>query len=221
MKLHSSTKRIIFKELRRNAYGFKNIRHDTIMNMVDIGANVGIISILARLLNPRMNIVAVEPHIKTYEQLVSNVENLGIKTLNGALGNGETFYLTKQGKKDVCNKFSVKDEVKDDISLEVQSYRIQDIFKMYNFNPDNTLLKMDCEGAESFMVGDVESEKILRKTKIIIMEAHNSHKVKLDEFIDWFIKNMWATHNIIIDKGRKLVNLKAIEKEYFDFQYNK
>ena len=190
--------------------------------MIDIGANIGMLSIFARLLHPQMDIFSFEPHPVTFQNLNENVRHMKINTFNFAMGNGEKFYLTKERKMDLCNSFSVKSNVIKEVSHEIESLRIQDIFKKIQIKPEETLLKIDCEGAESFWVGDIEAESILKRTKMITMEAHDKGSVKLKQFIEWFMKTLWGTHVVIIDKrNRKLANLTAIESNYFRKEFDR
>lgn len=214
MKLHSNSRRVLFRELQEGSYGLKQIPQNSVPNMIDIGANVGLISIMARLLHPKMDIIAIEPHQKTFQELVDNVDHLKIKTFNCALGNGDKFYLTKQRKMDLCNKFSTKDDVIKE-SQSIDSMKIQDIFFKFKKKPEDTLLKMDCEGGEFYMVGDKESESLIKKVRIIAMEAHNKNEMGLEPFVEWFMRTLWQTHIIIIDKqNSNLAQLMAVEKSF-------
>ena len=216
MKIHSNTRRTLFNQFDNgDTYYLNKINRNSIPNMIDVGANIGMISLLARILHPEMNIFSFEPHPQTFKDLKENVDHMKIKTFNYALGNGETFYLTAQRKMDLCNKFSKEDEVIV-ASQQVQSYTIQEIFQKSKMKPEDTLLKIDCEGGEHFMVGDKESEDILKRTKIITMEAHNTEKFELKPFIDWFLHHFWATHSVIVDKhNTNIAMLTAIEHEYY------
>ena len=69
MKLRGNSRRILFDELEDDSYELRTIPQNSIPNMIDIGANVGFISIYAKMLHPRMNIIAVEPHETTYQEL--------------------------------------------------------------------------------------------------------------------------------------------------------
>jgi len=219
MKLHSNTRRVLFEELKQECYGLKMISQDSIPNMIDIGANVGMLSIMARLLHPHMNIFAFEPHEETFKDLKENVDNLRIKTYRYAFGNGDVFYLTKERKMDLCNSFSTEKNIINK-TQEIQSLDLEQIFKMVSVEPEDTFLKIDCEGAETFMVDCPKSIELLKRTKLVAMEAHEKDAViKLKPFIEWFMKTMWGTHTVIIDKQTSVVaKLLAVEKSYYRSQ---
>jgi len=225
MKIHSNTRVTLFKQLNNNSgasYFLKKIPHNSIPNMIDIGANIGMISLMAKILHPEMRIFAFEPHPRTFEELNSNVDGMKISTFNLALGNGETFYLAKQRKMDLCNKFSVKEDVLKEETIKVQSLKIQDIFKKIKIKPEETLLKIDCEGAESFMVGDKDAENILRRTKMVAMETHGGMRVRTMEYISWFVDILSRSHVLVIDRHElTLIQMAAFEKGYFRNEFDK
>lgn len=133
--------------------------------IIDVGANVGDYAILAALLNPKLQIVAIEPVPTTFFYLAYNVHlnkltNLtaqdlgdtdkpGIFLVHAAVGNSdgesEVGYSDKLSKNAGVN-------VSHNMAVGWKFERVPQL-NLYNFLMSNTifivnLLKMDCEGCE-------------------------------------------------------------------------
>lgn len=209
MKINLNSRNVLFRELSGDNYGLKSIDQDSIGYMLDIGACYGIISLMARLLHPNMQITAIEPHPMSYIDLVDNCERMKIKTLNCALGNGEKFYLEKERKMRLCNSF--KAETKDTIS--VNSYTLAELVKLSDVDISDLAIKIDVEGAEWYMIGNCKDEEIIKKCKLIAIEVHDKNKITpIDNFYSWFIGLLGLTHEIKIRKlSSNLGIIKAIK----------
>ncbi|MFW6247188.1 MAG: FkbM family methyltransferase, partial [bacterium] len=162
MILRGNSRKILFQQLEGDQYLLKKISQNNIKYFLDIGANVGFISIMARMLHPKMKIFSVEPHPEVYKNLVDNVNRLKINTLNGAFGNGDSFYLLKSRKTDLCNSFTNENTG----NYKINSYKLRDLINIFKIDAEDLWLKIDCEGAEKYMIGDEQSENILRKCKV-------------------------------------------------------
>lgn len=208
MKININSRNVLFRELKGDNYGLKSIEQDSIGYMLDIGACYGIISLMARLFHPNMQITAIEPHPMSYLDLVDNCNRMHIKTLNFALGNGEKFYLEKERKMRLCNSF--KAETKDTVAID--SYTLAGLVKLSGVDDSDLAIKMDVEGAEWYMVGNCEDEEIIKKCKLIAIEVHDKNKTTLiDSFHSWFIGLLGLTHEINIRKlSSNLSIVKAV-----------
>jgi len=206
MKLRSNSRRILFNELEGDNYLLKSIKQDSVKYFLDIGANVGFISIMARMLHPKMRIFSVEPHPDVYENLIDNVEHLRIKTLNGAFGDGSVFYLLKSRKTDLCNSFTDKKTG----NYSIRSYTLDSLVREFNIEVEDLWIKIDCEGAEKYMINDQLSENILRRCKVCAIEVHDKIDNDSNMFMNWFVKTLENTHTINISRqSRSLLMLTA------------
>jgi FkbM family methyltransferase len=198
MKIHYNSRNVLFRELEGDEYGIKNIPQNFIGYMIDIGAAYGLLSIMARLLHPKMRITAIEPHPGTYKDLLLNVDRMKIKTFNFALGNGGMFYLEKERKMRLCNSFGEK-KVKD--TTAIQSYTLAGLVKLCKADASDLALKIDCEGAEWCMIDNKEDEKIIKQCKLMAVEVHNKNgKQEVEEFYDWIDGLVGGTHAVIIKR---------------------
>lgn len=148
---------------------------------IDIGANLGIATIIMAKLNPESTVYSFEPHKKTYDMLVKNIE------LN-SLNNVKAFNLAVSNKTNkklnlaICHYVSGANSTYADPQLFLNQYyrfdtEIIDCISfdeiMNNNNIDEVyLLKIDCEGAEFDIIYD--SDLFKNKTvKNMVGEFHD------------------------------------------------
>lgn len=160
-------------------------------NVIDIGANIGLFSIYCEQFDPN-HIIAVEPHPENYGNLVENVM-VWEETHEDKMGNIMA----------VCS--AVTDGTKKKVNIEgegghahlstngheCEAQTLQEIYEMQEiYNDVDTVLKLDCEGAE-FQILYSSSIELLRKFKIIFLEAHEIYdpRASIDHLISymkWF-----------------------------------
>lgn len=210
MKLERRCRHILFRELDSDEYFLRRLPPRVIGHFIDIGANVGLISIFIKLLNPNAKVLAIEPHPRVYKDLLANVSNLAIETKNIALGNGKPFYLFKERKTDLCNEFT--DKYSDNISVPSKTfYRI---ILESSYPIDDLFIKLDCEGGEYYIFGDQDSEKILIKSKVLAIELHPKNEgdpKESSKYLSTLLKN---THNETkIQHSDRTINMIFIRKD--------
>ena len=195
MKINLNSRNVLFRELKGDQYGLKALPQDSAKYFLDVGAAYGLISILARLLHPQMKIMAVEPHAETYADLVANVDHMQILTLNAALGTGAMFYLEKERKMKLCNSFGPEEKN----TRAIQSFTLSELINKCNFKPEDTVIKMDCEGAEWNMIGNKNDEEIIKLCKLLALEVHNKKgERRIDDFYQWIVNLAGNTHEITV-----------------------
>jgi FkbM family methyltransferase len=141
-------------------------KFDTIL---DIGAYCGNVSALARILNPRAEIVAIEPNPLVFPLLCDNLKGLNIATHRLALGNGSTGKMSSNSR-DIGNTFVPGDEC--------ESMTLGNIIKLTKFTDDKRLLiKLNCEGGESSIWEDDASVKVMAAAAVVIIECHGTTNI--------------------------------------------
>jgi FkbM family methyltransferase len=136
----------------------------TTMDVLDIGANNGMFSVMASVLCPGARKVAVEPHPETYARLVQNVAFLGVRPFQVALGNGSPV--------DFCARKN-SGNMQTTPGSQVPSMKLGDLIRHTGITISrNTFIKMDCEGAESCLLGDPEVLDILSRIGGFSAEVH-------------------------------------------------
>ncbi len=166
-------------------------------NIIDIGANCGIATIILGKQNPESTIYSYEPDKDVFEILKKNIEvnNLkNIKIFNMAVSNNnkEKITLCKHPHYSGGNTtYSDNNTFSNHFNCNVISYDIictslDKIINEYNLN-EIGLLKIDCEGGEYDILYDFS----LLKTKIIkniVGEFHNLPYNKVSDTYDNLIQ---------------------------------
>lgn len=185
----NTIKEVIIKDV----YGLAKL--NGITKVLDIGQNEGAFSMLARYRWPQAEVVGVEPHRATRAIAARQLAPYKIHCLPVALGDGTATSIVDTGFAAV-NHTGTGGE-------PIQSFTLADIFTLLNWTPDNqTLVKVDCEGSERFILKDRASRQILDQVHFGIEvhfpcnrhDRHNDYPLWQD-WNDYFDK-MKKTHNI-------------------------
>ena len=153
----SRTVNIVTNEINMsNEYDFRNMDFKKGDVVVDIGGNIGMISIFLAKKYPFLRIYAFEPVRQNYENFLKNIElnKIPPKTItlenkavtsDGRVVNMKINPLNTGGSS-ISDIISVGG-ISQDINNNVQSISLNGIFNKYNIKK-LSLLKIDCEGAE-------------------------------------------------------------------------
>lgn len=163
--------------------------------IVDCGSNIGLSILFFKIVYPKAQIIAFEPDLRAFSTLSNNVSNnnfKGIKLLNKAVNNkrGESdFYFdsNKPGSLSMSLSSRGGQSVRKVSAVLLSSY----IGKRVDF------LKMDIEGAETFVVKELFSSGKLYRVSETVIEYH---------------------HHIETDKDTLSEILKFLEVENFGYQ---
>ena len=207
----SLKKKEFFTEHKYEFYNYKLDKYaDNSFNaFIDIGGCYGTISIMIGQRNPKAKIYCYEPSNKDYDNILKNISDYpNIIAINEALGNGKELFFER--RRTGQHTFSEKEG-----EYSKPSRTLKEIFDMNGIDAnDNCGLKIDCEGGERFLIGDKESEEIIKKCKCLAMEIHfkplNPLKhpwfSSLPEFAvydKWINDNFAESHHILYHKSRK------------------
>jgi FkbM family methyltransferase len=164
--------KVLEHELKRDAYGFKNIDFKRGDVVLDIGANIGLVSIYLAKTRPGINIYAYEPIPENYRNLVLNLALNGVTNVqphNVAIGDkvGKTRMIigwdnTGGATSNLADMSQAKIEV-DTIPL--------DLIFIYEQIEQCKVLKIDTEGAEySILYGST----LLDRVEYLVGEFHTN-----------------------------------------------
>jgi FkbM family methyltransferase len=180
-------------------YCLNTLPHQQINTIADIGANVGVFAIAARIAFPDSEIHCYEPNTDNLPYLNHQGESLGLKTFKEAVSNVDgTGSLSKSTIHDTSARIT---------NLEGGQISVTSLHTVLNrFNSQQIdLLKLDCEGFEFEILKDAST---LRKCKFITLEYHIGKEEQLES-----LKNLLSNagfHVIHADKRNKsLGNLLA------------
>jgi len=198
----------IINILHKDRHGLRHFPTNYFDYFIDIGAHIGVFSLVAKILHPESKIIAVEPCKETCSYLQENLNLLDIKIENVALGNGEDLCFHEMNNLE-ASYFTEEEENTGDYS--VPSIKLKDLLDKYDIKKtDKYYLKIDCEGGESFLIGDKESEDIFREATKIVLEIHFPNKINkqfnnlptYEQYAEW-VNKFKDTHCIRYMHSRK------------------
>lgn len=143
---------------------------------LDIGANKGSVSLMAKIIMPTARIIALEPNPDIFNQTKKLLSPWGIECYPYALGDGNQMcYIPK--KHSGLGRFCTKEEEGfwpvNQPRIFAQSFSLADLFKKFKLSQNNNfIIKCDCEGGERFLLNE-ESQKIISKSLMFIAELHS------------------------------------------------
>ena len=177
--------------------------------IIDIGANVGIVSIFLAKKYPFLKIYAFEPVLENYKNFIKNIKLNKIPAGTIILENKA---ITKDGR-DVTMNINLTNSGGSALSniiargyyraekKLIKSISITDIINKYNLQTIK-MLKIDCEGSEYEILYNTPVE-ILQKIQILRGEFHENKNISNEydakELKD-FVKNNIKNANIKISK---------------------
>lgn len=157
----------------RDEYRLRAYNRLPIRNIIDIGANVGMFSVMARFMFPRARIFAFEPGEEAFHYLEQNTENLQVVKVNAALSDGRPLYF-KDVDKECSNKTIAANrcETSGDAAVAVKVVTLRQIVDSFEIDlSELTYLKVDAEGGEAYL-NNPEALAICRKMSHIFIEVH-------------------------------------------------
>ena len=139
--------------------------------VIDIGMNIADSSIYF-ILNGAKKVIGVEPFTKNFDIASKNIKE---NKLENKIEIIQAMCSTRSGKIKINSDEGVEGKIeKSKIGTEIEVISINDIIKKYNV-PNNSILKMDCEGCEDEVISSIETNTI-RHFSHIQIEYHNGYK---------------------------------------------
>ena len=202
----SESVNMIAHELSNNEYDF-NIDFKEGDIVIDIGANVGMVSILLAKKFPFLKIYSFEPLKENYDNFIKNIE---LNNIPKGVIIAENKAVTKDGRLITMSINSANKDgssTTDVISInsimtkensQVESITLEEIFNKYNINKLK-LLKIDCEGSEYEILYNTYTN-LLKNIENLRGEFHENKNLtdeydidKLCEYVSKYIKNYKVT----------------------------
>ena len=157
--------------------------------IIDIGAHIGIFSVLAARHAPNVRVFSFEPLPENFKILKSNIEINNLEknifsfpwAVSGLRGERNLNILARTGSSIVNNS---KDEPLE--KIKVATVTLEEIFNSNKIDHCN-FLKIDCEGAEYEILYSTSPE-ILKRIKTITLESHDYFRDKKGE-LKKFLEN--------------------------------
>lgn len=161
---------LIYNEvIETNQYGL-TVDEIKKRSVIDIGANIGCLSVLAASMGARM-VIGVEPVAETFLKFRSNVEKSGFTNILPmkfvvSSTEGNNFKISRNNSNSGANSLY---NVNDDYEL-VPGVTFDTLLKLAI--GDDIFLKLDCEGAEYDIIMTATKES-MRRVKTIVLEVHS------------------------------------------------
>ncbi|TXJ56789.1 FkbM family methyltransferase [Brachyspira aalborgi] len=181
---------MIAHELNNNEYDF-NIDFKEGDIVIDIEANVGMVSILLAKKFPFLKIYSFEPLKENYDNFIKNIE---LNNIPKEVITAENKAVTKDGRLITMSINSANkggSSTTDVISInsimtkensQVESITLEEIFKKYNINKLK-LLKIDCEGSEYEILYNADTN-LLKNIENLRGEFHENKNLTDEYDID-------------------------------------
>ena len=186
-------------------YNFDSINFKDGDVVIDIGGNIGMVSIYLAKKYPFLKIYAFEPVKQNYENFLKNIElnNINkdiIKVFNLAITKDRrdvilTSPFYNSGASNIYNNFRGSGNIISNNDISIKSITFDDIFSNNNISKCK-LLKIDCEGAEYEILYSANVEN-LKNCEYMRAEFHGKKYKQKDLYnhCNKFIKNIDVMYN--------------------------
>lgn len=175
----SCTRRTVEHDLSVDAYGLERIPFEPGDVVVDVGANIGMISIYLALKYPFITVYAIEPVPQNYDNLMENIKLNGIENIRvhavAITGDGRDLDMIAhlESNSGGATGFLADMHLEGHQIFKVPSLMLSEFFRKCGINKCK-LLKVDCEGAEYEIL--LNSSAVLRQIEYLSGEFHvNKH----------------------------------------------
>jgi FkbM family methyltransferase len=191
---HSCVSAII-NQFNRDFYYF--LKRQEELNIIDLGANIGLFSIYASPVAEK--IFAVEPtpsHFELLNELVKLTEKQNIETYQIAIGleNGESDFHIHERNSTMNSFVQHKTDPHSGKTVRVKTLTLNSFIDSLNLDAKIGFVKMDIEGFENQVVFESSFEEAVTKIDAMYVEVHdyedcgkmnyNFNRIK-DQFKSW------------------------------------
>lgn len=173
---------IVVDELYDGAFGLQEIVFQQGDVVIDVGANIGVVSILLAKRHPDLRILAFEPNPRSFADLERNIslnKTDNVKAINLAVtADGRDCILHSPGNQHLCSTLWPSEGVEPDDLDDVNSTTLDRIFVEHEIERCR-LLKVDCEGCEhEILLGT----SVLDRVDHLSVEAHESPNLRVQGY---------------------------------------
>ena len=180
--------------------------------IIDIGANVGEVSIYLSNKFPKSEVVVVEAHPDNIRGLMRNLDlnNHTIKSKNiveKAISdnNKGVFFTKRRSSKATIHQFESNN------TINVDSITLANLFNQYN-NPVVDFLKIDIEGGEILLIDSLKAVIDKIRISLIEMSPHNDKNKQLLIFKLFMNNDFSVYYQSFPDELNRLKNIDDISK---------
>lgn len=142
------------------------------LTIIDLGANIGVFTIMAALALPDARVLAVEPFPRNHQRLLEALEANGIAGRVQVLQKAATGDLRRVLMNDADSIPGHSRKIGADCGIEVEGWTLEKICSEAGFETVD-FLKVDIEGAE-YELFEKTPERVLKRVSRIGFEYHKS-----------------------------------------------
>lgn len=147
---------------------------ETVVNIIDAGANVGYTTLYFKKYFPDSHIVAVEPDAANAEQIRRNLTRNAMKTVDiveGGVWDKDAYLeLVRPGTNNDDWAFSVRES---QATTPLKGYSFKTLLQHFELNTVD-ILKLDVEGTEQVLFADESFDDVLKNVRFIALEIHDN-----------------------------------------------
>ena len=169
---------VIIEEEYRAALDIFLLNNIQLNSFLDLGGNIGLVSLYVNKLFPGCKIIALEPDENNYEMMVRNFQlnNLTDATpLLAGIGKKDGFLAADGGLRD--NKEWSFSFTETDNANGIAAYSINSLLEKYALE-EIDFIKMDVEGAERSIFDNDADLSFLDKVKVLAIEIHDEFNTR-------------------------------------------
>jgi len=200
---------------KREEYNYDNINFKEGDVVIDIGGNVGMVSIYLAKKFPFLKIYAFEPVKEDYENFLQNmklnnipnetitVENKAVTcdgravNMNINLQNKGGSFVLRDPNGNLNDFKNIKFDNLETNNISINSIKLEEICKKYGIKKIK-LLKIDCEGSEYEILYNL-SKEVFSNILTIRGEFHSKNDKKIIELEEYCRQNMALGGDICVD----------------------
>tara|TARA_A100001035_G_scaffold269143_1_gene254820 strand:- start:163 stop:972 length:810 start_codon:yes stop_codon:yes gene_type:complete len=163
-----------------NYFNYLIQKHNKEFFFLDIGANIGIFSLIAKTNKNCRKIFAIEPSKLIFKRLKKNLSFKNCITYNLAISKFNGFSdLTLNKDHSGVSRLIKKKEKTNYISEKVVTKNYKFFNMIYDkYNPKNLIVKIDVEGHQFTVIKEIKKSKIYKSISILYIENENNHYSK-------------------------------------------
>lgn len=179
-----------------DTYDLRKYPNWGIADVLDVGANIGRMSMMCRILFPLARIFAIEPCMEAFDMLKDISGVWGIQCINMALGNGKEMRFYGSGRSG-HNRFFTKAEAPNILGYSIKSNQLSNFCELSKLNKKRPyIIKIDCEGSEKFILDDKNAIEYIQDSVSLLIELHFKRCGSMETW-QGFFQQFKDTHDLL------------------------
>lgn len=189
-------------------WGLRVLERNSIDVFVDLGANCGVFSMLARFLNPKARVIALEPYPDSLQMLRDNICYLDVETYQWAYGPDGQSSLMAESPAQVAITYQPCE------TGGVRSVSLATLVDELGIWDKRIFWKVDIEGEERHLLDPVETN-ILRLAECVSIECHHRfpHHKTMFEYREW-ARTFSKTHRVAYNFSNRFGGIHFWKRRY-------